>query len=109
MPPVSWASLPAMPACSFSQMRGTPKNTVGRTSLRLSATLSIDSAKYTEAPLVIGMWMVPVCSAMCDSGRYDRLTSSSAPAPMVTSSCAVHARLPCDSITPLGGPVVPEV
>ena len=26
-----------------------------------------------------------------------------------SASCAVHARLACDSITPLGGPVVPEV
>ncbi len=39
------AILPLMPAWNFSQMRGTAKNTVGRTSLRLSGTFSIDSAK----------------------------------------------------------------
>ena len=26
-----------------------------------------------------------------------------------TESCAVHARLWCESITPFGGPVVPDV
>ena len=43
--PVASASLAATPAWNFSQMRGTPKNTVGWTSLMLSGTFSIDSAK----------------------------------------------------------------
>ncbi len=67
--PVAWPSFALMPAWNFSQMRGTPKNTVGCTSLRLSGTFSIDSAKYTAAPVVLGTWIVNICSAMCDSGR----------------------------------------
>jgi hypothetical protein len=77
LPPVASASLAAMPACIFSQIRGTPKNVVGRTSRRLSASLSIDSAKYTVAPVVAARWIVDICSAMCDSGRYDSPQSPS--------------------------------
>ena len=107
--PVAWASLAVTPAWNFSQMRGTPKITVGCTSRRFSGTFSIDSAKYTVAPLVAGMWIDTICSAMCDSGRYDRPESPSRAPPTSMSACAVHARFACESITPLGGPVVPDV
>ncbi len=43
--PVAWESSPATPAWNFSHTRGTPKNSVGRTSLRFSRSTSIDSAK----------------------------------------------------------------
>jgi len=60
-------------------------------------------------PTVVGMWIVAICSATCDSGRYDTDTSPLWPPPTSHRQRAVHARLPCDSITPLGGPVVPDV
>ncbi len=57
----------------------------------------------------MGPWMLSICSAMCDSGRYDS-SASSGPAPVSSSAtAAVHARLRCESITPFGGPVVPDV
>jgi hypothetical protein len=52
--PLAVAIFALMPAYIFSQTRGTPKNTVGCTSLRLSASLSIDSAKYKAPPYVMG-------------------------------------------------------
>ena len=107
--PVTSASLVATPACNFSQIRGTPKNIVGRASLRLSASFSIDSAKNTVEPPVVGMWIVAICSAMCDSGRYDSEVSPSSSPLTSISARAVHARFSCDSITPFGGPVVPDV
>jgi len=42
--PVVAASFAAIAAWNFSQMRGTPKNSVGRASLIASASFSIDSA-----------------------------------------------------------------
>ena len=59
--------------------------------------------------MVIGPCSVKTCSAMCESGRYERLTSLELPLTMSRASAAVHARFSCESITPLGGPVVPEV
>ena len=90
-------------------MRGTPKNIVGCTSLRFSGTFSIDSAKYTAEPTVIGPWMVKTCSAMCESGRYERLVSLDTLFVSPRAISAVQARFSCESITPLGGPVVPDV
>ena len=52
--PVASLSLAVMPAWNFSQMRGTPKKMVGCTSLRFSGTASIDSAKYTRDPVLMG-------------------------------------------------------
>ena len=37
-------------ACSFSQIRGTPRKIVGATSRRSSCTVRIDSPKFTCAP-----------------------------------------------------------
>ncbi|CFN67324.1 Uncharacterised protein [Bordetella pertussis] len=39
-----------MAACSFSQMRGTPRNTVGATSRKSSCTVRMDSPKLTCEP-----------------------------------------------------------
>jgi hypothetical protein len=66
-----------IPAASFSQMRGTAKNSVGWTSLRLACTVSIDSAKCTVTPASALTHSVAARSATWQSGRYDRMTSSS--------------------------------
>ena len=58
-----------MPAWIFSQMRGTAKNSVGWTSLRLAWTVSIDSAKWTWAPDSAPTQVVAVRSATWHSGR----------------------------------------
>jgi hypothetical protein len=39
-----------MAECSFSQMRGTPRNMVGATSRRSSCTVRMDSPKFTCEP-----------------------------------------------------------
>ena len=70
--PSARASLAAMPAWNFSQMRGTPKKTVRLHFLEVVGDLLDrlgevdDVADRRPAP-----WMVNICSAMCDSGRYD--------------------------------------
>jgi hypothetical protein len=38
--------------CSFSQMRGTPRKKLGAISRMLVATVSIDSAKFTQPPVI---------------------------------------------------------
>jgi hypothetical protein len=43
-----------MPACIFSQMRGTPRKMVGETSRRSLCTVSMDSPKCTTAPVSRG-------------------------------------------------------
>jgi hypothetical protein len=40
----------SIPAFSFSQIRGTAKNSVGCTSRRFACTVSMDSAKCTSTP-----------------------------------------------------------
>jgi hypothetical protein len=107
--PVAWLNLAEIPAWNFSQIRGTPKNTVGCTSFKLSATRSSDSAKYTAPPTEIGTWIENICSAICDSGRYDNIRSALLIPPISRAEPAVHARFAWDSITPFGGPVVPDV
>ncbi len=53
--------------------------------------------------------MVNCCSAMCDSGRYERIRSLG-PSPITGIAWpAVQVRLSWESITAFGGPVVPEV
>ena len=47
--PVSWI-FTWMPACIFSQMRGTPRNTVGAISRRSSWMVRMPSAKLTVMP-----------------------------------------------------------
>ena len=107
--PVTSPSFAASAAWNFSQMRGTPKNAVGRASLIASGTLSIASANHTVLPPVAGMCTVHICSAMCDSGKYETETSPSGRPARSTVRRDVHARFLCDSITPFGGPVVPDV
>jgi hypothetical protein len=53
--------------------------------------------------------MVNTCSAMCDSGRYERVQSSASNLWILPTHSMVHTQLPWLSITALGGPVVPEV
>ena len=53
--------------------------------------------------------MVNICSAMCDSGRYE---SDPVAGPMPIAGIAwpaVQVRFSCESITAFGGPVVPDV
>src|SRR4051812_40172511 len=107
--PVASRSFALTPAWNFSQMRGTANTTVGCTSRRFSGTLSRLSANEIDAPHVIGAWIENICSAMCESGRYDRLESEPFMPTIWMAVLAVHARLRCDSITAFGGPVVPEV
>jgi hypothetical protein len=66
-----------MRAWIFSHTRGTPKNTVGRTSRRLSGRASRLSAKYVQPPTAVGMKSETHCSAMCESGRYEMKRSLS--------------------------------
>ena len=58
-----------MDACSFSQMRGTPRNIVGATSRRSSCTVRIDSPKFTWEPRYTGTNVLSICSATWHSGR----------------------------------------
>jgi hypothetical protein len=50
-----------------------------------------------------------ICSAMWLSGRYDTEVSLAKSGITPGAMSAVQVRLLWDSITPLGGPVVPEV
>ncbi|MNV70611.1 hypothetical protein D3C71_1635890 [compost metagenome] len=63
-----------MDACSFSQMRGTPRKIVGATSRRSSCTVRMDSPKFTCDPRYSGTKVDSICSATWHSGRYDRCT-----------------------------------
>ena len=65
------ASWPRMrtPAWSFSQIRGTAKNSVGWTSLRLVVIVSIDSAKLSTAPQRTRCHVEKIRSATWHSGR----------------------------------------
>ena len=62
-----------------------------------------------RSPAVMGPWMVKTCSAMCESGRYESAASVRGRPRASARRFAVHARFSCESMTPLGGPVVPEV
>ena len=57
------------PAWIFSQMRGTPRKTVGETSTRSWRTVSSDSPKCTVAPEVNGVNWLKIFSATWHSGR----------------------------------------
>jgi hypothetical protein len=83
-----------MAECSFSQMRGTPRNMVGPTSRRSSCTVRIDSPKSTREPRYSGTKVVSICSATWHSGRYDRCDVSwSRPRRSMTPG-AIAAMLP---------------
>nr|BFE81208.1 hypothetical protein GCM10020093_038090 [Planobispora longispora] len=102
------------PASTFSQMRGTPNRIVGCTSRRLAWTVSMDSAKFTCTPAAALNQTVKARSATWHRGRYDSARSLSdgggeAKPPPSTSRWIAYSTLPTVSITPLGGPVVPEV
>ena len=55
------------------------------------------------------MWIVNICSAMWESGRYESPFSFSSMPNAPMPPAAVHARLSWLSITAFGGPVVPDV
>ena len=90
-------------------MRGTAKKTVGATSRTFSGTVSTLSAKLATAPERSGRKAVKVRSATWQSGRKASCSSS---LPTGTKASALRnwkMTLRCESIAPLGGPVVPEV
>jgi hypothetical protein len=98
----------------FSQMRGTPKRMVGWISRRLACTVAMDSAKLTCTPAPALNQVVKTRSATWHSGRYDSSRSSGPGGGDVNPPCSTSVRiakstLDTASITPLGGPVVPEV
>jgi hypothetical protein len=95
-------------------MRGTPNRIVGCTSHRLAWTISMHSAKFTCVPAAALNQTVKTRSATWQSGRYDSDRSrgdggGEVKPPPSTSSSTAYSTLPTVSITPLGGPVVPEV
>ncbi len=108
------SSLMSTWASTFSQMRGTPNRIVGCTSRRLAWTVSMDSAKFTCTPAAALNQTVNARSATWHSGRYDRMRSRSdgggeAKPPPSTRTRTANSTFATVSITPLGGPVVPEV
>ena len=82
--------------------------TVGRTIVRSRPIVSIDSAKTTVTPLARYTYDTSRSNEWL-SGRYDSDTSSSPTGTIVCPATMFDTRLPCESITPLGSPVVPEV
>mmetsp|Transcript_18587 Transcript_18587/g.57238 ORF Transcript_18587/g.57238 Transcript_18587/m.57238 type:complete len:214 (+) Transcript_18587:647-1288(+) len=73
------AALAFMASRNFSQTRGTPKKTVGRTSLSVSFSVPLSAsgrAKCTVAWHVMGAIMSMSWPAMCESGRYETTCSS---------------------------------
>mmetsp|Transcript_15758 Transcript_15758/g.49346 ORF Transcript_15758/g.49346 Transcript_15758/m.49346 type:complete len:259 (+) Transcript_15758:654-1430(+) len=114
------AAMSWMAAASFSQTRGTPKKTVGRTrtSVSLSDPLSASGRAKCTVPLHpmylttwMGMTMSNTCAAMCESGKKDTMwwSLSRGRPTCVISAFAVHVALSWLIITALGVPVVPEV
>ncbi len=55
--------------CSFSQIRGTPRNRLGAISRKSSCTVRIDSPKLTQDPTRSGAITVSICSATWHRGR----------------------------------------
>ena len=94
---------------SFSQTRGTAKNTVGRQSRRSSATVDRLRANQVSAPTATDAKSLIMRSAMWLSGRNDSSRSPSRCATATPSSRCVHMMLAWLTIAPLGGPVVPLV
>ena len=54
---------------SFSQIRGTPRNTVGAISRRSAWMVRIDSAKFTVTPRYRLRNTLKICSATWHRGR----------------------------------------
>ena len=90
-------------------MRGTAKKVVGATSRMLSGTVSTLSAKLAMAPERSGRKAVKVRSATWQSGRKASCSSSFSIGMKASALLSWKMTLRCDSIAPLGGPVVPEV
>ena len=82
--------------------------TVGRTTTRSRPTVSIDSAKITVTPCARYTYDTRRSNEWL-SGRNDSDTSSGPTGTMVWPAIRFDTRLWCESITPLGSPVVPDV
>ena len=96
-------------ACSFSQILGTPRNTVGAISLKSSWIVRRLSAKLTVIPSESGRKTEKICSATWHSGRYDT-TESDARMPVASITPAAWARIfRWVIMAPFGNPVVPDV
>jgi hypothetical protein len=98
-----------MPSNCFSRIRGTTNWTVGRHARRSSRRVSIDVENQISKPCWSWRYSLEVRSATCDSGRNDSLRSPSPAASTRSSEASVHTALWWDSMTPFGGPVVPDV
>ena len=98
-----------MAALSFSQMRGTAKNQVGRTSGRYATTWRGSGQQVVEKPTNIGRYCVQFRSAMCAIGSHDTSRPSSGNSMILWMPSMVATMLACVISTPFGGPVVPLV
>ena len=83
---------PRVPAASFSPV-----------------SVRVWGEPYPIAAPVASMTISAAISMMCASGRYARYTSLFVKSPAAARPAIVAHTLLCDSTTPLGAPVVPEV
>ena len=63
----------------------------------------------TVAPTMIGVFMLPCMPVTWNIGRTPSTTESLVAVPQYTPPLAVHMKVECGCMQPLGLPVVPEV
>src|SRR5689334_18491244 len=90
-------------------MRGTLISTVGCTSPRLSTILSTASHNAIDAPHEMSTWSSHVWPKAWAHGKKERLRSSALKGRIPCTALMLEMRFPCERITPLGSPVVPDV